>query len=532
MTRRHDLRQLRALLHAYLRMSLRGRAVRTFYRRRASRLRGAIALAALYAAIGGVAGFGATGSHDPFSFALVVHSITFVMLGMSLAAESGDLLFNVAEHDVLAHLPLAPRTLLLAKAGSLLGFALVLTVPLNLGPMLLGPRIQGMGRAFPLVHLGAAALLAAFATALVVCTQGLVIGVVGRQRFGGVAAWSQAGLSAAFLGLSQVLAHLIELPRFRPEAGYCLVFPPAWFAAIDVLGSATSSPRVLALALLAGAVTVALGGVAVVRLAPGYAGALAQLGEAPPALPAGPARSVAGARRAPGRLVGWWLRDPAERAAFRLAAVYMSRDRETKTRLYPSLGFFLLIPVAQLFSRATYSLTAGALVSVLLLGMLPSIALEALRTSSHHAATEIFAAAPLASAAPLFQGTRKAAIYYLLLPGVGIALLWISATDAHALPIAVPSLLALPLFSLLPAALRDYVPLSEPPTTGRQSTANVVIGIGITLAGAVTLAVSWAVRSVGYLPHLIAAELVILAVAYRALAARIRNRPIRLGEGP
>jgi len=43
-------------------------------------------------------------------------------------------------------------------------------------------------------------------------------------------------------------------------------------------------------------------------------------------------------------------RDPAERAAFQLTAVYLRRDRETKTRLYPSLGFFLLLPVAQLFS--------------------------------------------------------------------------------------------------------------------------------------------------------------------------------------
>src|SRR4029077_3073569 len=105
---------------------------------------------------------------------------------------------------------------------------------------------------------------------------------------------------------------------------------------------------------------------------------------------------------------------------FRLAAVYLRRDREIKTRLYPSLGFFLLLPVAQLFSRATYSLTAGAFVSVLLLGMLPSVVLEALRTSSHHGATEVFAAAPLASAAPLFEGARKAAIYYVLLPGAAI----------------------------------------------------------------------------------------------------------------
>jgi len=114
MTRALDLGQLRALLRAYFRMSLRGRAVRTFYRRKPSKLGGAVAMILLYSSIGAVAGLGATGSHDPFSFALIMDAITFVMLGMSLAAESGDLLFNLPEHDVLAHMPLAPRTMLLA----------------------------------------------------------------------------------------------------------------------------------------------------------------------------------------------------------------------------------------------------------------------------------------------------------------------------------------------------------------------------------------------------------------------------------
>ena len=204
-----DLRQLRALLRAYFRMSLRGKAVRAFYRRKPSKLGGATAMVLLYASMGTVAGFVATGSHDPFSFALVVHSITFVMLGMSLAAESGDLLFNLPEHDVLAHLPLAPRTILLAKAASLMGFALLLGLALNLPPMLLGLRVTGMRATFPLVHLGAVVLLVAFTTATVVFTYGLVGRFVDRNRFGSVAAWSQAGLSAAFLGFSQVLAHLL-----------------------------------------------------------------------------------------------------------------------------------------------------------------------------------------------------------------------------------------------------------------------------------------------------------------------------------
>jgi len=43
--------------------------VRAFYRRKPSKLGGAIAMVLLYASMGAVAGFGATGSHDPFSFA-------------------------------------------------------------------------------------------------------------------------------------------------------------------------------------------------------------------------------------------------------------------------------------------------------------------------------------------------------------------------------------------------------------------------------------------------------------------------------
>jgi len=91
----------------------------------------------------------------------------------------------------------------------------------------------------------------------------------------------------------------------------------------------------------------------------------------------------------------------------------------------------------------------------------------------------------------------------------------------------VPSLLALPFLSLLPAAGRDYVPLSEPPTTGRQSTANVMVGMLITLVGAVVLAVAWAAQRVGFLPYLIALEAVGMFVAYRLLGAHIRRRPLR-----
>ena len=75
------------------------------------------------------------------------------------------------------------------------------------------------------------------------------------------------------------------------------------------------------------------------------------------------------------------------------------------------------------------------------------------------------------------------------------------------------------------------MPFSEPPTTGRQSTANIVVGMSITLVGAVMLAAAWAAERAGHLPHLIALEAIGMFVACRLLGAHIRRRPLRREGG-
>ncbi len=517
-----DRRQLRALVAAYLRMSLRGKAAGTFFRGGVGKWRGTAALVLLYAAIGTIAALGASGSRSPFSYGLVMHTITFVMLGMSLAAESGDLLFQRAEHEVLGALPLAPRTLLVAKAASLMGFALLLALAINVPALVVGLRLPWLGASFAAVHLAAAVLLTAFVAAILVFGYGLVVRFVDRDRFDNVAAWSQAGLSAAFLGLSQGLAHLVELPILRLDASFCLVFPPAWFAALDVLATGPLSARAALLALLAASATIVLAAIAVTRLAPSYSEALGRLAEA-----TARRATLVAPRRDDGRLVRWWLGDPVERAAFRLAAAYMRRDRETKTRLYPSVGFFLLLPVAQLLGHTAYRFRAAAILAVILVGMMPSMVLESLRVSSHHAAAELFAVMPLASAGALFQGVRKAAICYLLLPAAAVATVWIALIDRAVLPLALPSLLALPVLTLLPGVFRNYVPLSLPPQTGRQSLSNVLIGMATTLAGGLLIGASVAASQLGLLPHLLAGEVLFVVLAATLLARRIASRPLR-----
>ena len=517
-----EVRELRALVGAYLRMSLRGKAASTFFRRRPGKWRGTLALGLLYAGIGTVAALGASGSRSAFSFALVLHTVTFVMLGMSQAAESGDLLFRPGEHEVLGHLPITGRTLLAAKALSLTGYALLLALAINVPAIAVASRLGWMEAAFVPSHFAATVLLAAFSTSVLVFAYGLVVRFVDRDRFDGLAAWSQAGLSAAFLGLSQGLAHVVELPIVQLESAFCLVFPPAWFAALDVVALGGGSARALMLSLIAVGTTAMLGGVAVTRLAPAYAEAVRRLGEAQ-ALRV----RLRVTRGTMERVFGRWLRDPVERAAFRVAATYMRRDREIRTRLYPAIGFVLLMPFAQLLSHAPYRFRAAAVLAVVLTGMMPSIVLEAMRVSAQHPAADLFSAAPVASAAPLFNGVRKAVVCYVVGPTVLVALAWVALVDPQLIALALPSLLALPLLSLLPAAFRDYVPLSVPPAIGRQSTANILIGMVNSIAGGTTVVTAWVAWRLGWLPHYLVAEATLVFLGTWLLARRIRARPLR-----
>ncbi len=43
--------------------------------------------------------------------------------------------------------------------------------------------------------------------------------------------------------------------------------------------------------------------------------------------------------------LGWWLRDPVERAAFLLTAAQLTRTRDVKLRVYPQIAQFTVYPL-------------------------------------------------------------------------------------------------------------------------------------------------------------------------------------------
>jgi hypothetical protein len=453
---------------------------------------------------------------------------------MTMVAESSQLLFSTVESDVLGHRPITARTLLLSRTLSLLGLTLLMTLSLNVLPTFFGLAAEGARWTFPFAHLACVLLLSLFASGAVVFVYAAMTRLMGRERFDSLAAWMQLGVSVSFILAYQILPRIIErthglhIDRTIP---WLALLPPAWFASLETLlaGSATRlQPGLLVMAGVAVVSSVALPFAAIRYLSDAYAERLATLSEAsvrPSARPQAAGRRPARAGTHP--LMRLWMPDPVERAAFRLAITYMRRDRDVRMRLYPSLASYLVFPLLAVFDRKGNGAFAPTL-TAFMVGMLPASTMITLEMSPHFAAGDVFHYAPLAGTAALFHGVRKAAMVWMTLPVliVSSAILWFALADRGLLLNTIPAVLAMPLLSLTQGVRGTYLPLSIPPTTGRQSATN----IGMLLIGAavmpVLVLIGWLARRSGWLWQVIAIELVVLGVLH-ALALRvIRSRTL------
>jgi len=525
-----DREQLRALLKCYWRLSMRGRVARSMGR--GNKPRSLIFVLVMYAFVGLMTGIAAS-QLDVFTYTVLVHSMTFFVVGMAVTSESGDILFNANESDVLVHRPIHPRTLLLAKSINLIAFTLILAGALNLFPTFFGLAARGARSWFPIVHVVSMILLCVFCAAAVVCTYGLVIKFLDREKFDNFAAWSQVGMSILFIAGYQIVPRLLqrfEGLSFTPYARYLFPLPPAWFAGMD---SWTAGDQQLSATLPLGIVgllaTTALAYLAIGRLAPSYGEGLTKLSEARSRAPkATRVRSRETMIRNP--ILRWWLRDPIERRAFRLSAAYMRRDRDIKLRLYPSLTIFLIFPLMSLLDRNRGGFSAFVpLITVWMLGVMPLQAMQTLQMSQHYLAAEIFAIAPLSSAAPVFHGVRKAAIYYLLTPAIFIAtilIVYLAPGGSQGLLLALPGVVAIPVVSLMPGLLEEYLPLSRPAARGDQSSRNMSLMFLTMIAMAGVLAIAYIAWTFEVIWYVLAVELLVSAVLYRILNRMIRNRPL------
>jgi len=480
----------KALRRLFLTLFLRGRGARGLTKQGAPKSVGQ--KLALTLVVYGLFGCMALGfMHKPvFLLAVYLHGLTFVFLGMFIASSAGEMLFNKEEADILLHRPISPKMMLWAKIRVLVEVSLWLAVALNLAGLLVGLTTGG-GVLFFLIHICSLVLEAVFCASCVVLLYQLCLKWFGRERLEGLMTTSQVVVSVVLVMSGQILPRFM----FRPDhvltmsqvSWWIAFLPPAWFAGMDDAVAGSSSGMSWLMSLLALLATGLVVWLAFGHLARDYEMGLQRLGET------STRQRAPGKRRWVDRLVempplSWWLREPVARASFLLTIAYLTRDRETKLRVYPGIAPILFLPFVFLFQgnqgRAPGSANFLIPFMGIYLGMIPMSGLQLLRYSQQWQAADVFQMAPIRGPGLICDGARQAVLFFLAVPVVVIVvgLAWL-LTGFHTLQLLLPGLTVMPVFSIIPSFQGKGMPLCQPIDSAKAASRGLIMYLILAIAG-------------------------------------------------
>ncbi len=448
----------------------------------------------MYMVSGLVIGFFVFVHADVFFFSLIASSYTFALIALAVITESGNVIFNDSEPDIIGHLPITSRTLFAAKTLNLFLFALLLSAAVNFFPTIFGIWATDSSLLFIFAHIVSSFLVSVFATVLVVTSYGLLMRYVDKEKFNNIIAYAQTALTIIFILSYQLLPRLME--RFESNFAevsdkyvyYFLVYPPAWFSGLTLVLMGKVNGFSLALAAIGLLMSGVVGFIALRKIATGYSSFVSRLAfDSSPTVDSKAKifRSKRALNRAGklARIKTLWLRNPVERAVFDLVSSYIKRDREIKVRLYPTFAYFIIFPFLGLFSNEfsdpffnnsyAFALLGGAMIAFVMMS-----AIEVLLFSEHYTAAYIFRVAPIKSLSYIHRGLRKAAFLYFAIPGATILFLFYSIiwrNPWHATLIIAPWIIIAPSFAMFSFLRREIVPLSRKYQKGQQSARSIAI---------------------------------------------------------
>jgi ABC-2 type transport system permease protein len=489
-------RHLKALLVVYFKQDFRsGKSfLQTNAKEYATSNLALLTMLGMYVFVGFTTAIFAFTKPDLFIYSLVASSVTLFIVALAVVTESGNVIFNESEADIIGHLPVSSRTLFAAKVLNLFFFTLLLAAAANLLPTIAGAFVKGSSPLFLLAHTVSAILSALFATMLVLTSYGLLMRFVDKERFNNFIAYAQTGFSVFLILGYQVMPRLVD--RYQLQANpashkYFLLYPPAWYSGVTLVIMGRVDWLSLTFAALAFTSLLILSVVGLRKVAAGYSTFAAQLAY-DTNMRIGKAASQATPQKPGGRkalssaLKAFFLRNPIERAVFDLVATYLKRDREIKVRFYPSFSYLIMFPLIGLVTGGladpfvSKDFMINTIIGAAMIPFVTSVAAEAIMFSEHYQAAYIFRAAPVANLGDIHKGLRKAAQVYIALPSALIllvlyTLLW--RNILHAFLLILPWLILTPAIMMFSFIRREFLPLSRKYQKGQQSVRSMIIFI-------------------------------------------------------
>ena len=351
----------------------------------------------------------------------VYYGMFIIMLCMLLVSDFTSVLIDVRDNQIILPKPVNDRTFIVSRLLHVFLHVCKLVFPMLAPGMIYLAFDSNPAASLLLLFLAVFATL--FSVFLINAVYIAILRVTTPERFKSIISYVQIGFAILIYASSQLLPRFeetVDVAEFTLADKPCMILvPPYWFAAaFDTVFSGSSKWFQLAAALLAVAVPLLSIYLVVKYLAPAFNQKLAMIaGSEGPVTKTVASQGTQGKSSLSETLARWLTKSGGEQTGFLFTWKMMARSREFKVRVYPSIGYLIVMMVVALFrsrggAGAESDFFSGfkVIAPVYFINIILIAAVGQIAYSDKHKAAWMFFISPLERPGPIISGALKATL--------------------------------------------------------------------------------------------------------------------------
>lgn len=396
-----------------------------------------------------------------FQMSIVFGFVMFIVM-TSMISDFSSVLLDIRDKNILHTRPIDKKTISAAKMMHVFIYLFFLTGSIVTIPLIVGLFKHGI--IFFLLSIILIILMEAFILVLTALIYMFILKFFDGEKLKDIINYVQIGLSFTIMIGYQVLARSFEFINFQvvvtPKWWQVFVIP-MWFGApYELILNGHFAYFYVLLSILAIVVPIVAFFI-YLRLVPAFENNLQKL-----------AMHSVNKEKKRGKLGSGFIKlicsGKEEQAFFRFASLMMKNERDFKLKVYPSLGFAIILPFIFLFNSlrdggfSSISSGKGYLTIYSTMIIIPSV-ITMLKFSGKYKGAWIYKALPLKNLSPLFKGTLKAFFVRLYLPlYLVLCILFVAIFGGRVIPDLILVFLISTFYSIICfIILKKVIPFSE-----------------------------------------------------------------------
>ena len=353
-------------------------------------------------------------NHFIFQMSIVFGIIMFI-LATTMVSDFSSVLLDVRDKTILQTKPVSSKTINTAKIVHILIYMFFIAGSFIAIPLVVGLFTNGI--VFTLIFLVTLVFTMLFIVVFTSLVYFAVLRFFDGEKLKDIINYVQILLSIGVIIGYQIVIRafdFVDIDLTYTFSFWHLFLPPMWFGAtFELLLNQDFSNVLIMLSALAVLVPI-ISIYVYVKLMPSFERNMDKL------------MSESKNKR---KKSSWWVdfwakfccRNREEKTFFRFGALMMQQEREFKLKVYPSLGFSIVLPFIFIFTelqmRTLADISTGKLFLLIYFGnmMIPTI-VHTMQFSVNHKGSWLFKAAPIRQPTAAYSGTLKAFLVKLYMP--------------------------------------------------------------------------------------------------------------------